>query len=378
MAMSKKGKARLIYGTSKNPDFFYSTGFQVHDPMIFFILRGKKYLVASDLEIDRAKRESNVDSVLSLSKFTAIAKKKKTQPTNADLIAAILSEKGVRDIVVHSDTSFVLVDALRKKGFRVEAGETPFFSQRNFKSEDEVKKIVTAQRAVFQAMRLARDTLAASRIKGNRLIYKGSALTSDKLRTMINISLLEKGFIAEDTIVSSGSHSIDPHDVGSGPLLPNNSIIVDIFPKSVKTGYCGDATRTFCRGRAPSALKKMYFVVKEGQKLGISMVRAGVSGRKIHQAILNYFDREGYETGEKGGRMQGFFHGTGHAIGLEVHEEPARINNSDYKLRAGNVMSVEPGLYYRGIGGVRIEDLVCVTKEGCEILSNFPKQLEII
>jgi Xaa-Pro aminopeptidase len=378
MAGKRAGKAELIYGTSKNPDFFYATGLRVHDPIIFFKLRGKKYLVASDLEIDRAKRESRVDHILSFSKYAAIASKKGAQPSTADVIAAVLSEKGVREIVAHRDTSFSLADALRKKKFRVEAGEAPFFIERYSKSVDEIKKITDVQRVVFQAMRLARDVLAASKIKGNRLTYKGKLLTSDALRTMINVFLLEKGCAADDTIVASGSHAIDPHDIGSGPLYPHQSIIVDIFPKSIYTGYCGDATRTFCRGRAPDALKRMYATVKKGQELGISMVKAGINGRRIHSAITDYFTNEGYETGEKGGRMQGFFHGTGHGIGLEVHEEPARISKVDYTLKAGNVMSVEPGLYYRGIGGVRIEDLVCVTRGGCDVLSRFPKQLEIL
>ena len=135
-------------------------------------------------------------------------------------------------------------------------------------------------------MRLARDVLAVSKIKSNRLSYKGKVLTSDRLRTMINVFLLEKGYAADDTIVASGSHAIDPHDIGSGPLYPHQSIIVDIFPKSINTGYCGDATRTFCRGRAPDALKKMYATVKKGQELGVSMVKAGVNGRRNSQCNI--------------------------------------------------------------------------------------------
>ena len=122
----------------------------------------------------------------------------------------------------------------------------------------------------------------------------------------------------------------------------------------------------------------MYAVVKKGQELGLKMVKDGASGGRIHGAITDYFEREGFPTGVNRGRNAGFFHGTGHGIGLEVHEEPVRINQGDYRLRKGNVVSVEPGLYYEGIGGVRIEDLVYVTKRGCDLLAGFPKQLEIL
>jgi len=238
--------------------------------------------------------------------------------------------------------------------------------------------ILESQRALFLAMRMAQGVLAKSRIKGRRLVFEGRTLTSERLRTMINVFLLERGYSSTDTIVSCGRHAVDPHDKGSGPLAPHSSIIVDIFPRSLTTYYFGDATRTFCRGRAPDALKRMYFAVKSAQELGIGMVREGVNGRRIHEAIHRFFDEVGYPTRVRGGRNEGFFHGTGHGIGLEVHEEPARITAADYVLKRGNVMSVEPGLYYPGVGGVRIEDLVHVTKSGCEVLGKFPKRLEIL
>lgn len=362
----------------KNADLFYATGFRCPDPLIFFENDGKKYMVMSDLEIDRAKRESRADSVLSLRVYSEKAAKRTGKPAGQlDVINEIFTEQGIRGVCVPKTTSFTLVDGLRGLGYTVESGPEPFYSQRYSKTAEEKKIITDSQKVVFASIRMARDVLAASKIKGRRLLYKGKALTSETLRTMINVFLLEKGFMASDTIVSCGLHAIDPHDAGSGPLFANESIIIDVFPRSIKTSYCGDATRTFCRGRASDALKKMYATVKEGQELGISMIKADIPGKSVHEAIHAFFKARGYVTGEKDGRQQGFFHGTGHSIGLEVHEEPARINFSDYILRVGNVMSVEPGLYYKDIGGVRIEDLVYITKTSCEVLSKFPKQLEI-
>jgi Xaa-Pro aminopeptidase len=371
--------AHFIYDISEtNADLYYFTRFRAPDAFIYFSVRGKKYIALSDLEIDRARKEALVDEVLSLNPYVARAKKRIEKPGQADVIHEILKEQGVKKIIAHRRTSFELADALRKRGYKVEAGSYPFCTERLEKTREEKNFIMQSQRATFAAIRLARDVLTASRIKGRRLVYRGTTLTSERLRTMIEVFLLERNFLTTDTIVSCGSDALDPHANGSGPLTPHGSIIVDIFPRSNKTYYYGDATRTFCRGRASDKLREMYAVVKAGQRLGLDMVRAGAKGKKIHGAITAFFASKGFPTGVRGGRNAGFFHGTGHGLGLEIHEEPVRVNQSDYRLKAGNVISVEPGLYYPGIGGVRIEDLVYVTKDGCEMIGHFPKQLEIV
>ncbi|MFA4874265.1 MAG: Xaa-Pro peptidase family protein [bacterium] len=371
-------KARFIYDVSeRNSDLYYATRFWAPDAFIFFVHKGKKYMVMNDLEFDRASREARVHRVLSINDYVKRAEAKKKQPGQADVIHEIFSSLRIRRLEVPQGMSFALVDALRKRGYKIEAGPHPFFPARLEKDSEEKRHVLDAQRAVFASMAMVRDLLAKSRIKGRRLVCNGSALTSERLRTMINVFLMERGYTASDTIAACGKHSIDPHDVGAGPIRPHEPIIVDIFPRSIKTLFFGDATRTFCKGRAPDALKKLYAAVKEGQKLGLSMVRAGINGRGVHDAILALFVKRGYQTGEKDGRRQGFFHGTGHGIGLELHEEPVRITHRDYILKKGNCVSVEPGLYYEGVGGVRIEDIVYVTAKGCEVLGSFPKELEI-
>ena len=371
-------KARFIYDISeKNADLFYATRFRAPDPFIYFERAGKKYAVMNDLEFDRAKREACVDKVLRINPYVESAGKKLKEPGQVDVIHELLAEQGVTELEVPQNAPFGLMDALRSRGYRIEVGPAPFYPERFVKTAEDRRAILASQRTVFQAIALARDVLKASKIKGRRLVHRGKALTSERLRSMIDVFLLERGFQAEGTIVSCGLHAIDPHDVGSGPLAANSAIIVDVFPRSSTTYFYGDATRTFCRGRASEALKKMYATVKEGQALGVKLVRAGAEGRRIHEAIHEFFAMKGYVTGEKDGRRQGFFHGTGHSIGLEVHEEPLRITYRDCTLEAGNVMSVEPGLYYKEIGGVRIEDLVVVTKGGCEILAGYPKVLEV-
>lgn len=370
--------AHFIYDAPEhNADLYYATEFRAPDAFIYMKARGEKYLVLSDLEIDRGRREAQVDEVLSINLYVERAKRRKRRPGQADVIGEILKDLRIKKLIAHRKTSFALVDALRKKGFSVEAGTYPFYPERHIKTREERRYIEQSQRAVFAAIRLARDVLRASRIKGRRLKYRGATLTSEGLRTMMEAFLLEKGFEAHDTIVTCGRQSIDPHEIGSGPLKPHTSIIVDVFPRSNKTFFFGDATRTFCKGRAPEKLKEMYAVVRKGQEMALRMVKDGVLGNKIHNAILKFFEDQGYPTGARRGHNVGFFHGTGHGIGLEVHEEPVRINQSEFRLKKGHVTSVEPGLYYPEIGGVRIEDLVYVKKRDCEILAGFPKQLEI-
>ena len=371
-------QAKFIYDfPERNADLFYAARFPCHDAIIYFESRGKKFLVMSDLEIDRAKREAEVDKILSLPVYTKRAEKKNKKFTIIDVFHEIFSEQKIKNLTVPANTSFNLVDGLRRRGYKIEAGPAPFYPERFVKTPKERETIEKTQRLVFQAIGLAEKVLSAARIRGNRLFYRGRPLTSEWLRRMINVFLLEHDHIGADTIVAGGMDAIDPHEIGSGPLRPHQSIIVDVFPKSMKTMYYADATRTFCKGRAPDALKKLYATVKEAQEMAISKVRAGVNGKTIHESILKFFAEKGYKTGEANGRKQGFIHGTGHSIGLEVHEEPARIAARDFTLKKGYIMSVEPGLYYADIGGVRIEDLVYITKGGCRILGHYPKNLEI-
>ena len=188
---------------------------------------------------------------------------------------------------------------------------------------------------------------------------------------------MAQGYVPSHTIVASGDQCVDPHNQGSGPVRANTSIIMDIFPRSQKTGYFGDITRTVVRGRASERLKQAYHCVEQGQQIAFRGIRDGANAYDIHNEILNYFKTEGFETGLVKGRMQGFFHGTGHGLGLDIHEAPTFGTRSRNALRRGNVVTVEPGLYYEGMGGVRLEDVVIVTKTGCKNLVTLPKLLEV-
>ena len=193
---------------------------------------------------------------------------------------------------------------------------------------------------------------------------------------MVNLEIFARGCIPAHTIVAPGQHGCDPHDVGSGPIRAGEPIIIDIFPRSEKTGYFADITRTVVKGAPKPRVCEMYDAVLAAQRGALRMIRHGAVASDIHGAILAQFEKRGFKTGQIDGRMQGFFHGTGHGLGLEIHEPP-RIAMNDTRLEAGMVVTVEPGLYYAGIGGMRIEDTVLVTRTGIRNLTRFPKFLEV-
>jgi Xaa-Pro aminopeptidase len=222
------------------------------------------------------------------------------------------------------------------------------------------------------------EVLRRSKIARNRrLIYHGLPLTSEKLRSVIDCAILQACGLAANTIVAGGKQACDPHERGCGPLRANEPVIIDIFPRSQKTGYFGDITRTVVRGRANEAVKKLYDTVWRGQKIGFEKIHANTPTADVHKAVQNYFIQQGYKTGRHNGRMEGFFHGTGHGLGLEIHEAPRLGATSTGKLRPGHVVTVEPGLYYPEIGGVRLEDVALVTGNGAKNLTRFEKVLEI-
>lgn len=271
-----------------------------------------------------------------------------------------------------------LAETLKKAGYQLILSREPVCPQREIKTTDEVKAIQSSQRAAVSAMKAAIAQIASAQIGKEGILRCGkTALTSELVRATIGHILLDHECIAEETIVACGTRSADPHERGEGPLRAGQPIVLDIFPRSGKTGYWGDITRTVCRGPAPAALKKQYNAVKAAQAAQLRAVKAGVRADTIHKIGAALMDARGFKTETINEIPQGFTHGTGHGVGLEIHEAPRVSSANHQKLRAGHIITIEPGLYYPEIGGVRIEDTVLVTKEGYQMLAPCPKKLEI-
>jgi Xaa-Pro aminopeptidase len=374
-----KNKNILLYAPSEtDSNVLYATKFFCPDPFIFIrTAKGKRIYVMSDLEIDRARTTTNAHRVLSLAKYGERAESRTGKPPHvADVIAEVFRDLKIRGVTVPENFPAGIADRLRRLGVRVSAADDPFFEERLYKNADEVKAISKTMRATEMGMQAAFDVLRKSSIVNGWVIYKKKRLTAEILRKIANGTIFDQGCIPSHTIVAPGKYGCDPHDVGSGPIRAHQPVIIDIFPRSEKTGYFGDMTRTFVKGKASDQIKKMYQAVLAGQKLGLKMAGHGVKTASIHRAIMDLFSKHGFKTGKMSGRMQGFFHGTGHGLGMDIHEPP-RIAVNKLVLEKGMVVTVEPGLYYYPIGGVRIEDTVLITAGGIKNLTRFPKFLEI-
>ena len=376
--MKKKASpARLLYAASEtDADLLYATGFFAPDPFLFVQKGQTRILVMSDLELDRARHQASVDRVLSWSKIAAPVEQNGRKAPPAEVIALALRQLDLRRVEVPQGFPLGLAMELDACGILLDLGPDPFWPEREIKQPHEVRAIERSLRAAEEGLLAGIEALRSCRIRSGWLVRDRRKFTAEDLRSAVNTRMMADGYLPSHTICAHGDQAVDPHDEGHGPIRANTPIVMDIFPRSEKTGYFGDLTRTVVRGKASFALHEMYAIVHEGVRLGHSRLRDGVEGMDVHREIQALFARQGYRTGVKDGRMQGFFHGTGHGLGLQIHEAPS-VGRRPSVLRAGHVVTVEPGLYYLGLGGVRIEDVAVVTKTGSRCLTRVPKQLEI-
>ncbi len=375
-----------IAAPEHDPATYYLSGFLAPDPVIFVQASGRKYLAVSTLEYGRAQNQDGIDKLFSFEELevSRLARELKSGPrAYAAAATGLLESLGVDSVAVPPELGVMYADELRERGIEVSPEPKLFAEMRRVKTEQEISHIEKTQRAVEAACARAVEIIGESNAKeyGN-LFYENHALTSEFLRSEIEIELLKRGCAADaGTIAAGGFQSAEPHEQGHGLLRSGEPIILDIFPVSKESRYYADMTRTVVKGEPDEELQKMYEAVLESQEAALGMIRAGVSGKEVHQKVSDVLHERGYKTTvhdqEKGQTLtEGFIHGTGHGVGLEIHEGP-RIGLADDKLKVGDVVTVEPGLYKHGVGGVRIEDLVVVTEDGCRNLTEFPKALRV-
>ena len=367
----------FIAASETDANLYYATRFIAPDPFVYLEIKGERILVMSDLEMDRAKSQSSVDRVLSYSEVEGRAKTQGiAEPGTVEVVHILLREAGITQIRVPSNFPFGHAVKFQSLGYQLHPKKEPFYEQRVVKTVEEVRCIEAAQRATEQAVTAAHDMLRQASINEGQLWFEGIPLTSERVKKLINVRLMECDCVAQHTIVAGGEQACDPHNEGSGPLPAHRSIIFDVFPRSATNRYFADMSRTVVRGTPSQELKRLYKAVLDAQEEAITKIKDGADGKRIHQGICNRFEKAGYKTGHVNGRMEGYFHGTGHGVGLDIHEMP-RISRTGSLLQEGHVVTVEPGLYYPGLGAVRIEDMVLVTKDGCRNLTNSPKTFEL-
>ena len=379
MASKKSPPTPLLYAdTEHSADMLYFGGVAVPDPFVALAIQGRKVAVVSRLEFARVVKESDFDLVLPLEEIlrTAGAGLKDRKPDARDVVLHLARQHRLKRFLVPREFPVWLGFALRDAGLEIEVAPGLIFPEREFKGDAEAAAIREGNAASAAGFAEVERMLKASTIARGRILFEGHVLTSERLREAIEIACLRRGALAMNTIVAGGDQACDPHCRGSGPLKPNELIIVDIFPRVAATGYHGDMTRTYLKGQASEAQRKLVATVYRAQQEALPKFRAGADGRAIYEGVCRTFAAAGYETKTAGGLSVGFFHGLGHGLGLEVHEPP-RVSAVDATLRVGQVITVEPGLYYPGLGGCRIEDVVRVTAGAPELLSKHGYRWEL-
>ncbi len=372
-AESSLPEAKLIIASGEgNPDLYYRTGFLTPDPYIFFEHKGESFILVNDLEVDRAKKQAHVDNVLATRTWEKSLASQGKPASTINVVLAFLAERSVSELLVPFDFPTGYSEALRLNGIRIVPGNGPFFPERALKTREEAHWIREVQEGVEAALWVVVKLLREASVRDGLIHSGGIPLTSEKVKTILKREMLDRNLLGEHTIVAGGEQACDPHMEGTGPLPAHLPIVFDIFPHHEINRYFADMSRTLFKGVVSSVHKDLYHAVLEAQENAISLARPGIESRELHQSVVGLFERKGYRTGEKDGRMEGFFHGTGHGVGLEIHEAP-RVGRSGEILTPGHVITVEPGLYYPGTGGVRIEDMLYITETGAENLTTFPK-----
>ncbi len=368
----------LLRADSSDPAMFYFTGFEAHDPVVYLRKRDEDILLVSPLEMSRAKTEADVDQVVSTSKYRE-GDPRENVDAHIQIFRAFLNEEKVEDIAVPEDFPLKLGDQLRESGLSISPVEDPSKEMRRVKTEEELEKLREAQDTTEKAMKHAKEILEEASVSEGEIYYRGEILTSERLRKSIKNLLFENNYeVPEKTIVASGEQSSRPHDLGSGNLKPGGPIIIDIFPR--KDRYFGDMTRTFFKGEPSEKQKKMYGTVLKAQRQAFEVLEkeAGLKLSEVHGKVCDVFENHGYDTLRNNPETEeGFIHSTGHAVGLELHEAP-RVANDDLEAEENMVLTIEPGLYYEDLGGVRIEEMIVIKKEGFENFNSMEKELDEI
>ncbi len=366
----------MISESMHNADMYYATRFLAYDAFIYLNSKNEKLLV-SDMELERAKKESRVRQVIPSSAYSIMEKLRKHDDADqayCEMVAEFLASEKVKRVAVPYDFPLYLADSLREKGFEITPVQNPFREMRKIKNTEEIKAIEKAQRAGEKALENAVNVIKKAGIKNGFLWHEGKPLTSEDIRGVIEYTLIKEGCEAGDIIVACGKEASNPHLKGEGKLLANQPIVIDIVPRSRSERYYSDMTRSVVRGMCSEELRDMYSAVLDSQIAALKKIRAGVTGNEIHDIVCDLLEERGYETTRKKNVTQGFIHSTGHGVGLDIHEAPY-LREGGEELQTGCVVTVEPGLYYRDIGGIRLEDVVVVTKKGCKNLTMFEKRL---
>lgn len=373
----------LLDASQDDANQLYLSGFTGPDPFLTLYVDGSVHVLVSGLEYGRAASEADADTV---ERHADYDYEYGGREERYDMYAEFVRGKDIESVSMPPRSPVGTADAMRERGIDVAVDNDDVLAEvRAVKTDEEIDAIREAQRANEAAMCAAEELIGGADVAGESddgdesddvepgvLLHDGEPLTSERVAEAIEVTLLRHGCALDETIVAGGTQAADPHNRGSGPLRANEAIIVDIFPRSKATKYNGDMTRTFCVGEPSETLREWYDLTERAFEAALDAVEPGTTGENVHAAACEVYEDAGEPTFRTAPDTEtGFIHSTGHGIGLDVHERP-RLASGGGELEPGHVITVEPGLYDPEVGGVRIEDLVVVTEDGYENLTEYP------
>jgi Xaa-Pro aminopeptidase len=372
----------LIFADSvTSPEMRHEVPVVIPDPFLYAEKDGKRYVVSAAFEVDRVKEigiEGSPWEHYGYDELIATGlPREEIVWKHVNLNAC--RELGITDAVVPRSFPTLAADHLRENGITLEPDHKFFADRRRVKNEAELEGIRKAQKAAEAAMGAARDLIFRAEPSNGGVKVDGETLTSERLKATIRRVFSEHGVSGDDFIVSHGAQTAIGHELGHGPIAPNEPIVIDLWPKDPDSACYADMTRTYVVGEAPEELVKYHGLVKEALDQSFAATKAGVAGSAVYTLVCELFEEHGQKTSlsKAPGEVldEGFFHGLGHGVGLEVHEAPSLGRGGTGDLVAGDVVTLEPGLYRPGFGGCRLEDLILVTENGAENLTDFPYDL---
>ena len=373
----------LIYAdTARFPEMRHEVPLLVIDPFLYVERNGERHVVVSTLEASRiadvGTYEMHLPEEFGLDQMVKAGWK--IDDIRRELMLRACREIGVDEAVVPFWFPLDYGDYLRANGVELRADKDFFDDRRRVKSEAELAGIRRAQHAAEAGMDAARELLRGARANGAALMLDGEPLTSERIKRAIEEAFLARGCSADEFIVAHGPQGAVGHDMGSGPIAPGEPLVVDLWPRDRESACYADMTRTFVVGDPAPDIAEWHGMCLEALQRSLRALRAGVTGRSVYDVACDVFEDHGHptqRTKEEGTTLaDGFFHGLGHGVGLEVHESPGLGMVGQKELLAGDVVTVEPGLYRQGYGGCRLEDLVLVTADGAENLTDYPYDLK--
>jgi Xaa-Pro aminopeptidase len=375
--------AVLIYADSfRSADMRHAVPLGVPDPFLYVEENGSRHVFTSSMEATRLRELGlfDVHVLEELGMDELIASGLDQREVSAQLSLRAVDRLGVKRATVPADFPIWLADRLRADGVELGVDQDLFDDRRRAKTEAQLAGMRRAQRAAEAAMDACRRLLRRAEIRGDDLLLDGEQLTVERVKADMSVVFAAHDTTAEEYIVAPGAQGAVGHDMGSGPIRPGTPLVVDIFPRDNASAIYTDMTRTFVVGEVPDDVREWHRLCKEALDKAFAEIRAGVEARAVFDLTCDIFEAAGeptQRTKEPGKTLgDGFFHGLGHGVGLEVHEAPGMGRLANKALVAGDVVTVEPGLYRAGYGGVRLEDIVLVTATGAENLTDYPYDLE--